>query len=216
MKKILNLKILQPCHCRKIRNFCDIINNLNLRNSVVIFFINIFFIISNTYANSGAINFKVRSPEIKIKSMITQDHVFNGFGCSGKNISPQIVWQKAPYNTKSFAVSVYDPDAPTGSGWWHWLLVNIPKSYTELPRDFGNKDSFKINDEIIQIRNDFGSFKYGGPCPPKNRSHRYIFTVYALSVEKLDINENNSPAYVGFLINQNLIAKSNFEAIYKR
>jgi Raf kinase inhibitor-like YbhB/YbcL family protein len=165
--------------------------------------------------NSHALTFS--SQDIKPDSVISNTHVFNGFGCSGKNISPRLKWTDAPKETKSFALTVYDPDAPTGSGWWHWSLVNIPASYKSLPLDFGRADQFKTKDDILQIRNDFGAHKFGGPCPPVgDKPHRYIFTLYALKTDKIDLDQGSAAALAGYMINQNAIAKSSFEALYSR
>ena len=160
---------------------------------------------------------KIKSADIKSGSTIDNSHVFNSFGCEGGNISPRISWSEAPADTKSFAFTIYDPDAPTGSGWWHWLLVNIPASQTRLAADFGKEDKFDLKDGIKQIRNDFGTYKFGGPCPPVgDQPHKYIFTIYALKTDKIDISENATAAYAGYLINQNIIEKKSFEAFYGR
>jgi Raf kinase inhibitor-like YbhB/YbcL family protein len=135
----------------------------------------------------------------------------------GENISPQLSWTRAPKGTKSFALTVYDPDAPTGSGWWHGSLVNIPATYSELPAGFGRDDSFKLQDGILQVRNDFGVYKFGGPCPPKgDKAHRYIFTLYALKTDKIELESSATAALAGFMINQNILAKTSFIAKYKR
>lgn len=185
-------------------------------------FLTIFFVsCSVNQANSANYSsFSLKSLDIKSNistgPTISKRHVFNGFGCDGENISPQVNWVHPPFNTKSFAFSVYDPDAPTGSGWWHWLLVNIPATYSGLPRGFGGENKKALKDGILQIRNDFSEYKFGGPCPPKDTIHRYVFTVYALNTERLDIPENATAAFVGFMIYQNLIAKASFEGRYER
>ncbi len=159
----------------------------------------------------------IDSLDVKPKSTLTSKQVFNGFGCKGENISPQIGWKDAPKDAKSFALTVYDPDAPTGSGWWHWLVVNIPTNYQELSTNFGAKDSFALKDGILQIKNDFGLYRFGGACPPQgDKPHKYIFTVHALKVDKLDLNESSSAALAGYFINQNTIAKVSFNAFYSR
>lgn len=166
---------------------------------------------------SHAASLTIGSNDLSNKGDIPNKHVFNGFGCVGKNISPQINWKNAPQETKSFALTVYDPDAPTGSGWWHWMLVNIPVKYNQLPANFGEKNMFSLKDGIAQIRNDFGTFSFGGPCPPQgNKPHRYIFTIYALRAEKLDLQEGATAAFAGFMINQNVLAKASFEAYFGR
>ena len=97
------------------------------------------------------------------------------------------------------------------------MAVNIPASYAKLPTNFSAEDKFKTTDGISQVRNDFGTYKFGGPCPPKgDKAHRYIFTIYALKSEKLDVPETATAALAGFMINQNVLAKSSFEALYGR
>lgn len=166
---------------------------------------------------ASAAQFKIASVDIKTSNKIGERHVFNGFGCSGENISPQISWSNAPQDTKSFAVTVYDPDAPTGSGWWHWLLLNIPATQTELATNFGAQNEFNLDNDVIQIRNDFGIFNFGGPCPPQgDEPHRYVFTVYALKTDKLDLSKEATAALAGFMINHNVLAKAHFTAFYSR
>ncbi len=185
-------------------------------------FINILFLLlfvscNLSNANSSGVDFKIKSNDIKGGNLIKNQHVFKGFGCDGENISPQISWISVPPRTKSFALTVYDPDAPTQSGWWHWLVLNIPANYKELLQGFGAENKFNLADGIIQIRNDFSTFSFGGPCPPAgDKKHRYIFTLYALSVEKIDLKENSSPALASFMINQYILRKSIIEAIYQR
>lgn len=148
-----------------------------------------------------------------IQGQLSNEQVFNGFGCTGKNISPQLSWKDAPKGTKSFAITAYDPDAPTGSGWWHWVVFNIPKDKTSLEKSFGNKES----KNIIQSVTDYGKTGFGGACPPVgDKAHRYIFTVYALDVDKLDLNKNASAALVGYMINAHAIEKSSIIGYYKR
>lgn len=159
----------------------------------------------------------ITSPDITPNSAIGNFHVFNSFGCKGKNISPIINWSNAPLETKSFAFTVYDPDAPTGSGWWHWLLVNIAPAQSGLVADFGKEDKFDLAGGIKQVRNDFGGYKFGGPCPPVgDKPHRYIFTIYALKVDKIEISSSATAALAGYMINQNVIEKKSFEAFYGR
>ncbi len=163
---------------------------------------------------ASAKEFKLTSKSITEGLALTSEHVFKGFGCEGKNLSPQLSWENAPAGTKSFAVTVYDPDAPTGSGWWHWNIVNIPASVTFLPKGaIAKKDLPK---EAVQIKNDYGSNNFGGACPPPGEVHRYIFTVYALSIEKLSLPENTSNALAGFMTRANAIASAKITAIYKR
>ncbi|MFZ5564978.1 MAG: YbhB/YbcL family Raf kinase inhibitor-like protein [Thermodesulfobacteriota bacterium] len=152
-----------------------------------------------------------------LKGQLTQDQVYSGFGCSGKNISPALSWTDAPAGTKSFAVTMYDPDAPTGSGWWHWIIFNIPADVRALPSDAGNPGKKLAPAGSVQSLTDFGAPGFGGACPPPgDKPHRYIFTVHALNVEKLDLDAKTPPAMAGFTLNQHTIAKASLMAYYGR
>ena len=144
-------------------------------------------------------------------------HVYNGFGCTGDNISPQLSWHNAPEGTKAFALLAYDPpDAPTGSGWWHWQIVNIPKDIVELPAGSGDANNNNAPEGSIQITNDYGFKGYGGACPPKGHGvHRYQFTIHALS-QPLEPPENASGALTGYNVKAHSIASSTIEALYQR
>jgi Raf kinase inhibitor-like YbhB/YbcL family protein len=164
-----------------------------------------------------AAGFKLESPTIKPGSTLTDAQVFNGFGCTGKNISPALKWSGAPKDTKSFALTVYDPDAPTGSGWWHWVVYNIPATATELPEGAGTAEGKALPTGSAQGRTDFGAPGFGGACPPPgDKPHRYIFTVYALKADKLDIPPDGTAALVGYMINANKLAAASFTAKYGR
>ncbi|MFH0924943.1 MAG: YbhB/YbcL family Raf kinase inhibitor-like protein [bacterium] len=166
---------------------------------------------------TGGKNFVLKSPQIQLDKTINQEQVFSGFGCTGENISPALEWENAPANTKSFAVTVYDPDAPTGSGWWHWIIVNIPVSVHSLPQNAGDPASGLAPKGSVQSKTDFGKSGYGGPCPPAgDKPHHYEFTVYALDVEKLPIDAEATGAMVGFYLNQNVLAKVTLTAVYSR
>ncbi|RLJ16229.1 hypothetical protein DJ030_17360 [bacterium endosymbiont of Escarpia laminata] len=162
-------------------------------------------------------SFQLTSPDIKAGVMLDNAQVFNGFGCNGGNISPQLNWSGAPENTKSFAVTVYDPDAPTGSGWWHWVIFNIPANAAGLARNAGNPTSHLAPESSVQSRTDFGSTGFGGACPPKGHGkHRYQFKVHALDVERLDIGPDSSGALAGYYINAHQLGVADIEAIYER
>jgi len=151
-----------------------------------------------------------------LSGQLTKTQEFSGFGCDGKNISPELHWSDAPSGTKSFAVTVYDPDAPTGSGWWHWVVFNIPASTLSLPSGFGDTAKKQMT-HALQSITDYGKAGFGGACPPKgDRPHRYMFTVHALNIDHLDLDEKASPALVGFMINAHSIAKATIVSYYGR
>lgn len=170
---------------------------------------------ATTLANAAG--FTLASPTIAPNSRLTSAQVFNGFGCSGQNISPALHWRGAPAGTKSFAVTVYDPDAPTGSGWWHWVVFNLPASATGLPQGAGEPGSDLMPAGALQGRTDFGAAGFGGACPPQGaKPHRYIFTVHALKIEKIEVPADASAALVGYMINANRLGKASFTATYGR
>jgi Raf kinase inhibitor-like YbhB/YbcL family protein len=159
----------------------------------------------------------LRSPEIKNNGTIAMAQVFKGFGCTGENISPALSWRGAPKGTKSFALTVYDPDAPTGSGWWHWVMFNIPAGITSLPKNAGDPAAKLAPAGSVQSRTDFGTPGYGGPCPPEgDKPHHYHFTVYALDIDKIDADQNASPAYVGFNIHFHMLAEGRLLGLFGR
>ncbi len=171
-----------------------------------------------TLATQGwAAEFQLSSPTIKDQGTIGNEHVYAGFGCSGGNVSPALQWQGAPKDTKSFALTVYDPDAPTGSGWWHWVIFNLSPTSNSLPVNAGKPNGKAAPAGSVQSMTDFGQPGYGGPCPPAgDKPHRYIFTLYALKLEQLPLKGDASGAMVGFYLNQNMIAKASFMAFYGR
>lgn len=142
---------------------------------------------------------------------------FNGFGCTGDNSSPQLSWSNAPEGTKSFAITMYDPDAPTGSGWWHWVVFDIPKDISELVKNAGNIEADLMPKGAIQSITNYGVPGYGGPCPPEGHGiHQYIITVHALKVDKLGLEQQTNPAIVGYYIWNNTIAKASIVSYYER
>jgi len=152
-----------------------------------------------------------------LEGQLSSKQLFNGFGCSGQNISPALSWKHAPKGTKSFAITLYDPDAPTGSGWWHWVVFNIPNKVTSLIADAGDIEAALMPKEAIQSLSNYGTVGYGGACPPNgDGAHRYIFTVYALDIEKLPLGETAMPALVGFMISQHTIQKASLLSYYER
>ena len=160
------------------------------------------------------------SSNFKEGAALPMDHILSsdyGFGCSGGNKSPHLAWTGAPAGTKSFAVHCFDPDAPTGSGFWHWVVVNIPATVTELKLDAGNPKSGLLPKGALQTRTDFGAPGYGGPCPPPgDHPHRYLFTVFAVGVDKLQVGADTSAAVIGFQLHFNTLAKAAIMGLYKR
>ncbi len=164
--------------------------------------------------NTPKHTFVLHSPDIKDGQTLANDFVFNGFGCTGGNQSPELMWQNAPKSTQSYAITAYDPDAPTGSGWWHWLAYNVPAEQMKLGK---NSEVQNHDNDILYGRNDYGKYAFGGACPPKgDKPHRYIFTVYALKVAKLDVPKDASAALIGYMIHANSLAKAQITAKYGR
>jgi Raf kinase inhibitor-like YbhB/YbcL family protein len=160
--------------------------------------------------------FTLTSPDIAQGRKIGAAQIFNSFGCSGQNISPALSWSNAPKGTQSFALLVHDPDAPTGSGWWHWLVYNIPASVNSLPGGAGDPQKKMLPGGALQARTDFGAFAYGGPCPPPGKPHHYHFRLYALKVPKLDVPNDASAALIGFNVHANQIGTTEIMATYSR
>jgi Raf kinase inhibitor-like YbhB/YbcL family protein len=164
---------------------------------------------------ASAADFTLTSPSIADGQVLPPQHVFNSFGCTGGNQSPELSWTNPPEGTKSFAVTVYDPDAPTGSGWWHWVVFDLPASVSKLPADAGSGTG--LPEKAIQSRTDFGKPGFGGACPPPGHpAHRYIFTVHALKVDTLGAGADASGAMAGYFINMNSLGKASFTATYGR
>ena len=156
------------------------------------------------------------SPDIAPGAKIADEQVFNVFGCTGGNISPALSWSGAPKDTKSFALSVYDPDAPTGSGFWHWVVFNIPPDVTSLPKNAGNpKGCAKRPRARCRAAPTLGVPGYGGPCPPKGDApHHYHFTIFAVDTPKLDGDENTTAAVVGFMLHFHTLAKAELIGVW--
>lgn len=164
-----------------------------------------------------AADFQLSSPEIKAGGQIDKRFEFSGFGCAGENKSPALQWKNPPAGTQSFAITVYDPDAPTGSGWWHWSVINLPADLNSLPANAGAVGDANLPAGARQVRIDYGVAAWGGVCPPPgDKAHRYIFTIYALKTPKLDIPADATAALAGYMINANAIGKASFVARYGR
>jgi Raf kinase inhibitor-like YbhB/YbcL family protein len=177
-----------------------------------------------------ATDFTLSSPDLQ-GGVFDNKFVLNGFGCKGENVSPTLIWRNPPAGTKSFAVQVHDPDAPTGSGFWHWAVYNIPPTTVILSQGVGNRaerlpaGAFGGNTDFMDTGATGGNGNYGGPCPPEgDRPHRYVFTVYALAVDRLEVAagvpRSGSAALYGFVLNKGigpgLLGKASFTATYGR
>lgn len=155
---------------------------------------------------------ELTSSDISEGQLMSSKFEYKGMGCDGGNLSPQLSWSNAPKGTKSFAITAFDPDAPTGSGWWHWTVLNIPATTTSLEQ--GASGKLKIGHET---RTDYGKPGYGGVCPPEGDGmHRYQFTIWALPEAKIDLPTDISPAVVGFTLNKMALDKAVLTATYVR
>jgi hypothetical protein len=155
--------------------------------------------------------FEISSPAIGSDNTIPEKYTANAFGCSGENVSLPLVWEGVPADAKSLALTMYDPDAPTGSGFWHWLVVNMPVSTTELP------EGAELPAGSAQGRGDAGAGGYFGPCPPQGDTpHRYVFTIFAVDTETLDVNAETSGAVVGFMLHFHTVDKASVTYTYGR
>ena len=149
------------------------------------------------------------SPTLKNNEALPMEQVYKGYGCNGGNKAPEISWTNAPANTKSYAIICHDPDAPRPTGWYHWLMVNIPLSV--------NSYKGQIPAGALETITDFETTGYGGACPPVGHGvHRYNFTVYALDVEKLDVNKDTKPTEVEKLVISHAVAKSTITGLFER
>ena len=163
------------------------------------------------------LGFRLTSSTLTEGKPMLHEQVLDSLGCTGKNQSPHLRWMRAPSGTKSFAITLYDPDAPTGSGWWHWVVFDIPASVSELVPGAGDPGKNLLPTGCRQGRTDFGPPGYGGPCPPAgDPPHRYVFTVYALDIDKLDVGEAASAAMIGFAMHRHILAKAVLAVTYGR
>ena len=146
---------------------------------------------------------------------LTLAQVYNDWGAGGKNLSPQLSWKAAPAGTKSFAITMYDPDAPTGSGWWHWVVFNIPPTVTQLPEGASGTPQMPMGS--IESMTDYGKPGFGGACPPVgDRPHRYVVTLWALNVDSLPLTASTPAAQVGFYLRQHALVQTSLTGIYSR
>nr|WP_245884328.1 YbhB/YbcL family Raf kinase inhibitor-like protein [Hartmannibacter diazotrophicus] len=166
-------------------------------------------------AQAGSLT--LMSPTVKEGVTLPLAQVLDGFGCEGENRSPALSWSGAPDGTKSYAVTLYDPDAPTGSGFWHWVLVDLPPATDHLDEGAGAASGKDLPAGARQLRDDFGVNVYGGACPPPGDGmHRYVFTVRALDVPSLPVPDDASGALAGFVLNQHTLASAKITAAYAR
>ncbi len=181
-------------------------------------------------AHAQTATFTLSSPDLS-SGRFDNQFVLNGFGCKGQNVSPALQWSNVPSGTKSLALQVYDPDAPTGSGFWHWAVYNIPADSKGMPRGAGNSaatlpaGAFGGNTDFVDTGATGGNGNYGGPCPPEgDKPHRYIFTLFALAVPQVDVAggvpKSGSSGLYGFVLNKGvgaaLLGKASFTATYGR
>ena len=160
--------------------------------------------------------FTLTSSDFTDGGTIANAQVFNGFDCKGGNVSPALKWSGAPEGTRSFALLVHDPDAPTGSGWWHWIVYNIPAGTTSLPAGAGDPKKSLMPAGVVQGRSDYGTVGYGGPCPPPGKPHHYHFRLYALKVAKLEVPADASAALIGFNVRAQELAHAELTGLYGR
>jgi len=171
-----------------------------------------------TAGTASAAPFALTSTAFKAGGNIAQTNAGNVMGCTGENKSPALEWKNPPEGTKSFALLVHDPDAPTGgAGFWHWIVYNIPASTTSLPEDTGNPSNVNLPKGAVQGNTDMGKPGYVGPCPPAGPKHHYNFMLYPLKVDKLDVPPGATASYVGFNAVANVIGKpAKLTAVYAR
>lgn len=167
------------------------------------------------FSNLNAQTFTLKSKVLG--GQATSEQVASSMGCTGKNLSPELYWENVPQGTKSFAITMYDLDAPTGSGFWHWIVFDIPLGTVELVEGAGDPSKNLLPPGAIQGNTDIGQPGYVGPCPPAGQGdHQYIITLYALNTAKLGPDAKATPPMVGFYLHQAAIAKSSLVFYYKR
>jgi Raf kinase inhibitor-like YbhB/YbcL family protein len=162
-------------------------------------------------------SFTVTSTDVSDGGTLAMPHVSGVMGAGGEDRSPQLSWSGFPEGTRSFAVTVYDPDAPTASGFWHWAVANIPASVTELPSGAGGKDAPQLPDGAVQLRNDGGFAGYVGAAPPAGHGpHRYFVVVHAVDTETLDVTADTTPAVLGFNLFFHTLARATLVVTYEQ
>ena len=160
-------------------------------------------------------SFELQSGDVADGQMMTDNQVYNAFGMTGKNISPSLSWSGFPAETKGFAVTCFDPDAPTGSGFWHWVVLGIPASVTELQTNAAGTDGSGLPKGAFHVRNDYMVKDFGGAAPPAgDPPHRYVFAVHALDVASLELEPDTTPAVAGFNLRFRTIARAVLIPVY--
>jgi Raf kinase inhibitor-like YbhB/YbcL family protein len=172
----------------------------------------------NIARSASSSHFVLSSSDPQLAISVPLIYTAKAFGCTGGNLSPPLLWSGAPAGTKSFVVTLFDPDErSTPSGWWHWVLYDLPGNISELPAGAGVEHSKHLPTEALQGRSDLGEDAYHGPCPDKgDPPHRYVFTIYALNVAKLPVPADSSGAMVTSVAQEHLLAKAVFVAHYGR
>jgi Raf kinase inhibitor-like YbhB/YbcL family protein len=161
--------------------------------------------------------FTVTSSDFTHGETLPTPQVSGIFGAGGEDLSPHLAWSGFPEETKSFVVTCYDPDAPTLSGFWHWVVFNIPASVTDLPAGSGGADGGGLPSGAVTLRNDAGLAQYLGAAPPPGHGpHRYTFIVHALDVERLDIDPGATPAFLMFNLLGHTLARGSITATYEQ
>ena len=161
--------------------------------------------------------FSVSSTDVSDGQALPMPHVSGVMGAGGEDRSPQLSWSGFPEGTRSFAVTVYDPDAPTVSGFWHWAVADIPASVTELPSGAGDKEDPRLPEGAVQLRNDGGFAGYIGAAPPAGHGpHRYFVVVHAVDTDRLDVDADTTPAVLGFNLFFHTLARATMVVTYEQ
>jgi len=162
----------------------------------------------------GAETLQIQVAGLRSNEVIPQKYVYNQSGCSGENVSPEVAWSSAPASTKSFALVMWDQDAPVSGGFYHWEILNLPRTTKRLAQGAGNVPGGRTPPGAVQLVNDWGAPGYGGPCPPGGRQHRYHFIIYALGVDRLPVTEKMKISEAAAQIRKNALASAEAVLVY--